>query len=107
MIYLKIYLYSPKIFCYLRDLEILAIHHERNIRRIFSGLSVNPIKDCDNFKYLESKIRRLPSIQRNMVHIRPTINTHLSYDTHGFDSETNDLAKTVVAFMVKSVFGPY
>ena len=41
------------------------------------------------------------------VHIRPTINTHLSYGTHGFDSETNDLARTIVAFMVKSVYGPY
>ena len=37
------------------------------------------------------------------VHIRPTINTHLSCGTHGFDSETNDLARTIVAFMVKSV----
>ena len=35
------------------------------------------------------------------------VESHLSYGTHGFDSESDHIAKTIFGFMIKSVFGPY
>ena len=58
LIYLKIFLYSPKIYKYLRE-NILYMPHERNIRKIFSNLSVDVQSKTDNKLYLSQKFKNL------------------------------------------------
>ena len=83
LIYLKIYLYSPKIYKYLRE-NIMIMPHERNIRKIFSKMNVDVNRDETNSKYLKYKIDRLSEVQKIIVlmideiHIKPIVESHLA-----------------------------
>ena len=55
LIYWKIFLYSPKTYSYLRE-NVMHMPHERNVRRVFSNLSVNVTNLTDNKIYLQHKI---------------------------------------------------
>ena len=37
--------------------------------------------------------------------IKPMVESHLSYGTFAFDSENDNIAKTIFGFMIRSVFG--
>ena len=112
LVYLKIFLYSPKIYTYLRE-NVLILPHERNIRKMFSDLPLNIDSEFSNKAYLSYKVRNLPKREKIMVlmideiHIKPLVDSHLNFGTHGFDSDSDRMAKTLVGFMVKSIFGSY
>ena len=62
LIYLKSFLYSPKLYRLFRDNNILIMPHERNLRRIISEFSVDNTM-CDNNKnYINYKISKLKPI---------------------------------------------
>ena len=35
------------------------------------------------------------------------VNSDINYGTFGFDVESDHVARTVFAFMIKTIFGPY
>ena len=113
LIYLKSYLYSPKLYRMYRDNNILIMPHERNIRKLLSGFDAESTLCQNNYKYMKYKIDLLSSREKKFVlmideiHIRQLINSDIDYGTFGFDIDSDQVAKTVFAFMVKSIFGPY
>ena len=113
IIYLKMFLYSPKMNNLLRHFDTLALPHPRSVCLLASGINVSSTNGNENFSYLQKKIKHLPRDKRifvlmiDEIHIKPKAEFHLDYGFHGIDKKDLNLAKSVFAFMVKSVFSEY
>ena len=107
------FLYSSKMYTMLRQHDILSIPGTRYIRHFFSQIDFRPDSEKENKRYLELKFNGLREYEKRFVlmideiHIKAQVDMHLDYGFHGFDSDDGNIAKTVFAFMVKSIVGPY
>lgn len=113
LVYLKIFLYSPKIYRYLRK-NVLNIPGERHIRKYFRELSTNITSENDNKSYLRFKFSQLKEHEKifvlmiDEIHTRQMVQVHNNNGNSGFDRHNaQHIAKTAFGFMIKSVFGPY
>ena len=113
LIYLKMFLISPKLYRSLRKFDMLNIPHPSNIRKFFYNLDVSSDNPVENFNYLKHKLTSPASKDKffvlmiDEIHIKPKAEFNLEYGFHGCDAKDLKLAKTVFAFMIKSIFGKY
>ena len=113
MIYMKIFLYSPKIYRYLSN-NTFIFPTERHLRRYIFDLPTDVTSFSENKKYLAYKFGQLRSHEKlfvlmiDEIHITAQVNIHTDYGTAGMDHiDPNNTAKAVIGFMVKSIFGKY
>ena len=77
-----------------------------------SGINVSVDNEMENHSYLQYKLGLLDGVKKDLilmideVHIKPKAEFHLEYGIHGIDAEQK-VARTIIAFMVKSIFGSY
>ena len=113
LVYLKIFLYSPKIYRYLSK-NTLVLPSERHLRRYIYDLPTDVSSFSENKRYLTYKFSQLKPREKlfvlmiDEIHVRPRVDIHLDYGSYGLDhSNPDNTAKTVFGFMVKSIFGKY
>ena len=110
LIYLKMFLFSPKMYNLLRNFDLLSLPHPSLFRKFLSGIDVSSSDSFENYRYLSHKISKLPDYQRMFVlmideiHIRPQSEFSLNYGFHGVDSKDLNLAKTIFGFRDKEFF---
>ena len=113
LICIKMAVFSPKLYRTLRKFNILILPHQDNIRKYLSGINVSVDNQDENSSYIKHKISRLRGIEKEFIlmideiHIKAKAEFHLEYGFHGVDEKDRRLARTVVGFMVKSIFGNY
>ena len=84
--------------------------HERNLRRILSKYSVDHTNYDNNKRYLQYKISRLSEREKKCVlmideiHVRAMVSCDINYGAYVFDIDSDHMAHTVLAFMIKSIF---
>ena len=92
LIYMKIFLYSPKIYRYLCK-NTLIMPTDRHLRRYLSNLPSDVCSLEENKKYLSYKFENLRTHEKlfvlmiDEIHIRATVDSHFSYGTFGFDHQ--------------------
>lgn len=103
-----VYSQSPSCYGLLREFFVLP--HKRYLQSISSSLLVSPESENNNKNYLMrvannlSEMERIVILQVDEIYISPRLDYRASA-VIGSASNNNELAKTVVTFMISSAFG--
>lgn len=106
-----IYLYSSSCYNIIRDQNILILPHPKTLQKISALQDINANNEPSNNKYFSkvvenlSKTEKIVNIQIDEIYVKSKINFK-SNNLIGYAENSNNIAKTMLCFMINSIYGP-